>query len=229
MIRLVGPGNMGRAFVAQLKEQCLHIGRGQSPLEKHSSEDILILAVKPKDFNTLDLKAFKGKLVISLLAGITTSKLQAAIPHTPCLRTMPNLAVRCGKGIVILAQDPKLDRPFIEQLLSPLGHLEWAPETQFDALTALAGSGPAFQLAIVEAMEQAGAQMGLTSDHLVPLMIEGALALLKEAPARELIKQIASPNGTTQAGLEAFERAGVSAGIIETFVATYNRSMELSN
>lgn len=113
-----------------------------------------------------------------------------------------------------------------------MGLLRWFAERNFDAVTALAGSGPAFVFAIVEAMVDAGINLGLSADvsyDLIKQMVGGAMTMLYEAcesPA-ELRLKVCSPAGTTIAGLRALEKHGLRSALIETFLATYQRSQEL--
>lgn len=210
----------------------------RSALENLSEGDILLLAVKPQDFDAVSqqLQHFENGLVASILTGISTEKLKAAFPRCDILRMMPNLAVRYGDGVVALAEDPTL-LPFksrIEEIFSPLGMLRWIAEKNFDAVTALTGSGPAFVFTLVESMVDAAIEMGLSSEDgydLVKHMIGGAMTMLYESPElpSELRWKVCSPGGTTIAGLRTMEKHGVRSAIIETFVAAYNRSKNMGS
>ncbi len=207
-----------------------------SPLEGSTHEEIMILAIKPQDLESSarDLEGFGGKLIVSILGGASMSQLKEYFPDTPVLRMMPNLAVRYGDGIVALTENPALFhlKEEIERLFSPLGLVRWFPEKQFDAVTALCGSGPAFVFAMVEAMVDAAIAMGFSADEgyeLVKHMIGGSLTMLYESndlPA-ELRWRVSSPGGITIAGLHALEANGVRYGIMETFLAAFERSRDL--
>ncbi len=246
LIRLIGCGNMGSAFVSGLGQKTICYDHNPekaralanaiggttslSALEGSSPDEILLLAVKPKDFDGELYKEFSGKLVISVMAGITQECLKKSF-STPCLCAMPNLAVRYGFGIIALSEDPLLDKPFIENLLAPLGKLEWFHEKHFPAITALTGSGPAFVLRLLISIEKTAEQMGLPSKQATPLAKEMMLTTLqwleasKEPPAA-LIKKVASKGGTTQAGLEAFDRFEVEKGLSQTFIAALNHFLK---
>lgn len=254
-IRIIGCGAMGSAIAQVLveagKDVSLfdkHEARAESlskdlglvttkfPLENLTFGDVLLLAVKPQDFETVveELNTFEGGLVASILTGISTERLKNAFPQCTTLRMMPNLAVRYGDGVVALAEDSLLEpyKERIEEIFAPLGMLRWIAESNFDAVTALTGSGPAFVFTLVESMVDAAVSMGLSADmgyDLVKQMVGGALTMLYESPdsPSELRWKVASPGGTTIAGLRALEKHGARSALIEAFVAAFERSKEL--
>ena len=254
-IRIVGCGAMGSAIAQTLKEAGKEISlydkfaeRADSlaraigvPQYKHPLEDLLfgdclLLAIKPQDFEsaTEELKEFEGGLVASILTGISTERLKKAFPTSTVLRMMPNLAVRFGDGVVALAEDPSLapHKEKITEIFSPLGMLRWIPETLFDAVTSLTGSGPAFIFLLIEAMVDAAIAMGFSAEmgyELVKQMVGGALTTLYESPESpaELRWKVCSPNGTTIAGIRALEKNGARHALIEAFLAAFERSKEL--
>lgn len=254
-IRIVGCGAMGSAIAQVLSEsgkevslydkheeraeslaRAISAANTRSPLDDLSIGDCLLLAVKPQDFETAteELKEFEGGLVASILSGITTERLKKAFPNCTVVRLMPNLAVRYGDGVVALAEDPDL-LPYkerIEEIFTPLGMLRWIPEKNFDAITALTGSGPAFVFALVEAMVDASIELGFSADmgyELVKQMVGGSLTMLYESPDHpaELRWKVCSPGGTTIAGLRVLEKHAVRSALIETFTATRDRAREL--
>ncbi len=256
-IRVIGCGAMGSAIAQTLAEngqeislydkhsdRAIGLARAisahvcHSPLEGTSREDFLLIAVKPQDLESIakDLEGFEGKLIISILTGVTIEQLKAVFPDNTVLRMMPNLAVRYGDGIVALAEDSDLLylKDEIEKTFAPLGLVRWFPEKHLNAVTALSGSGPAFVFAIVEAMVDAAIAMGFSADEgyeLVKHMLGGSLTTLYESnelPA-ELRWRVASPAGTTIAGLHAFEANGIRGGIMDTFLAAFERAQELGS
>ncbi len=129
---------------------------------------VIVLATKPQDFATV-LPAVaaalgKGQLVVSIAAGRTTADLEQALPGAPVVRVMPNLngQVRMGMSAYCLG---RLARPrdarAVRRLLEPSGRVIELPEEQFDAVTALSGSGPAFVAYVADAMIRAGGKLGL--------------------------------------------------------------------
>jgi pyrroline-5-carboxylate reductase len=255
-IRIIGCGAMGSAIAERLRLNGHHLalydkegGKAealsrsiqakayQNPLEGTSAEEWLLLAVKPQDFAQAipALSPFPGELVLSVIAGISQSELAHAFPDKTVLRMMPNLAVQYGTGIVALADHPNLQRlkNKIQQLLKPLGYLHWLPESSFHALTALAGSGPAFVFTLIEAMVDAAVAMGLPAEmslDLVQEMFLGAISILSNSKqsTSALKWKVTSPGGTTIAGLRELERCNVRSGIIETLLAAYERALDLS-
>jgi pyrroline-5-carboxylate reductase len=258
-ITIIGCGNMGSALASQLfKNHPLALfdrhpeksaaleeqghGTAVSTLKQALSHaEILILAIKPQHLDELakDLKPYlKGNpLIISLLAGTPFAILKKAFPKKTLVRMMPNLAVSLGKGVVGLAQEGNLSedkQARLSTLFKPMGKILWLPEKKLDPLTAMAGSGPAFVFVMVEAMVDAAIAMGFStreSQEIVLQMMKGSLALLEETekhPA-ELKWQVASPAGTTIAGLRKLEECALRSAIIETFLAAYQRALEINS
>ncbi|MFZ0565189.1 MAG: pyrroline-5-carboxylate reductase [Chlamydiales bacterium] len=255
-IRIIGCGAMGSAIAQALAKSGTQVSvydlnhtraktvsetiespLPKAPLEGVTSDDHILLAVKPKDLEATanQLKEFNGQLVISILTGVSTEEIKAVFPKCQVLRMMPNLAVRYRKGTIALAQNPDLPsllKQEIEKLFSPLGSLHWIDEEHFDAITALTGSGPAFVCTILESMIDSAIAMGLPFDisyDLIKEMIGGTLKTLQESNKLpgELKWQCASPKGTTIYGLRTFEEKGVRSGVIETFLSAYKRAQEL--
>ncbi|NGX42763.1 MAG: Pyrroline-5-carboxylate reductase [Chlamydiae bacterium] len=202
--------------------------------------EIVILAVKPKDLGTAAKEIYrqmkKEQLLVSILVGVTTDTLQQHFGKIPVLRIMPNLAVMQGQGVIGIADTEHLPQNFkdkVNQAFSCLGNLHWIPENQMDGLTAITGSGPAFLFVIIESIIEAGIAMGLSPEEAKKLAIElfsSTIAMLQgtdKHPA-DLKWDIASPSGTTIAGLNALEDHSVRAGIINALLATYNRAKEIS-
>lgn len=208
--------------------------------EAISKGEIIFLAVKPQDLETLTKaihrEFYSEQLIVSCLAGVTTEQLKDSFSEVPVLRIMPNLAVVYGEGVVGLAESDDLDPIFKEKatrLFSSLGSLHWVPESKIDAISSLTGSGPAFVSVMIESMIEAGVAMGIDSElakQLVFQLLTGTISTIKltgKQPS-QLKLEVASPGGTTIAGLIAMEDEGVRAGIIHAFLATYHRNLELT-
>lgn len=258
-ITLIGCGNMGGAIAQGLAshQDVFLFDRGLSKAEKLQSEgfgkvcptieqaykesDILILAIKPQNLEAFVAESApkqfkKGQILISILSGVPLNKLRSLFPNHTVIRMMPNLAVAYGKGLVSLAAE-NLDsdtKNTITTLCEPLGKVYWLPESKFNAFTSLAGCGPAFILGLIEAITEAGIAMGFNSKdslEIVNQMMEGTLALLENEDAHpaELKWKITSPGGVTIAGIRKFEEYGVRSGIMNTFLAAYERIKEIEN
>ncbi len=145
---------------------------------------------------------------------------------------MPNLPLIYGEGVIGLCSDEKMikeDRDILAKLFESLGKIYWLPESKINGLTALTGSGPAFFFSMVESMIDAGIAMGFAAkdaQSLVYQMLKGSLTLLERSEKHpgELKWQIASPQGTTIAGLKRLEELAVRGGIMNTFLAAYDRA-----
>lgn len=149
---------------------------------------------------------------------------------------MPNTPAQVGAGVIALASDgaaSELDIQRMRNLLGVLGQVVAVSEGQMDAVTALSGSGPAFVALIVEALCDAGVAVGLSrslTQELVYGTIAGTVQLLNERglhPA-QLKDAVTSPAGTTIAGLEVLEAAGVRGTLMQTVKAAYERAQTLN-
>lgn len=255
-ISIIGCGNMGRALAERLsKHHSLFLydhkqdkaialelaGYGQAcqQLKDALKEiDFIILAVKPQSLHSIaaliaECEPFTGTIV-SLLAGTDLAKLQDYFPTHQLIRMMPNLAMVYGHGLIGLAAEdlPEAQKEQICDLCALLGKVYWLPEAKIDAFTSLASSGPAFVFAMIEAMVDAGIAMGFNatdSQELVLQMMQGCLHLLtisNKHPA-EFKWLIASPAGTTIAGIRKLEESALRSSIIDTFLAAYDRATHL--
>jgi pyrroline-5-carboxylate reductase len=204
--------------------------------------DAVLLGVKPQLLGDvapqLGRLAGPGTIVLSILAGVELVSLAARFPAAKGLvRIMPNLAAAIGKSPVVLFAHG-LDEPArtsVTDLMQPLGLPEWlAGEAQFDLVTALAGSGPAFVYRFIDALAAGAAALGLPreqADRLALAMVEGAAALAAASPhgPGELARRVASPGGTTQAGLDVLDADRALARLAEaTLHAAANRSAEMA-
>jgi pyrroline-5-carboxylate reductase len=256
-IAVIGCGVMGSAFAKHFakKNAVLLCDRDETQAQALAKEiggnfkaslssaveeaDLVLLAIKPKDLSALakaSADAFtEKKILISILAGTSISLLKQNFPKATVVRSMPNLALVFGQGVMGLAENGHLSpqlKQQVDRLLEGIGLIIWMPENKIDALTALSGSGIGFVLVMIEAMIDGGVHLGFTakeSKEIVLKTIEGALALMRETgkhPA-ELKLQIASPGGTTIAGLKVLEEEGVRSGIVHALVACYEKAQRL--
>jgi pyrroline-5-carboxylate reductase len=200
--------------------------------------DLVVLAVKPKDaaeaLAEIAPHVADGSVVLSVVAGWDLARLESAAAGVTVVRTMPNLAVRYGAGLVAIAHNG-LDagrEAALEQALAPLGQIMALPEALFPAATALAGSGPGFLALIVEALEDGGVASGLTRDQarsMARAVLVGTAAILSDDdPDPAVLRQrVSSPAGTTIAGLMVLERGSVRAHVADAIVAAARRAAEL--
>ena len=197
--------------------------------------DILVVAVKPQVLGAAAAAVADhlrpDTLIVSIVAGATVATLAQAFGGRAVVRTMPNTPARIGEGVTALFA---LDggRLVAEALMAPAGSCIWLDdEKQFDAVTAVSGSGPAYVFAFVEALAKAGTAAGLPADLAGELALRtvggaAALAMLREDSPAGLRAAVTSPGGTTAAGL-AVLGDGLNRLLTETVAAAARRSREL--
>jgi pyrroline-5-carboxylate reductase len=203
--------------------------------------DVLILAVKPQNMRQvleqLRPSLTNAPLVISVAAGITiTSILDGLGTKIRVVRVMPNTPALVGKGASAFALGPGCraeDEALVRSFLGSVGNAVCVTESLLDAVTGLSGSGPAFVYLMIEALSDGGVRVGLPRDVATLLAAQtllGAATMVLETGLHPgLLKdQVASPGGTTIAGLHALERAGVRGALIDAVEAATKRSAELS-
>jgi pyrroline-5-carboxylate reductase len=193
-----------------------------SNAELAEGADLVVLAVKPAKLGEVveDLKAVK--VVISLLGATSLDTVSVALPDAKVVRVMPNVGVEVRKGVLCVAGAPD---PYLRGLLEKLGHVVELPDSQFDAATAVMGCAPAYLALAVEAIADAGAADGLDEQLARELVVEtaaGTAELLRLHHPADLRKAVASPGGSTEAGLEALDREGAR----EAFEAAVRASLE---
>jgi pyrroline-5-carboxylate reductase len=177
-------------------------------------------------------------LVVSIAAGITAAQIERWLGGgVAVVRTMPNTPAMLGAGVTGLYASGRVDatgRDFAEALLSAAGKTVWIEdEARMDAVTAVSGSGPAYVFLLAEAMTDAGVREGLPADAARALALQtvlGAARMLTESDvdAAELRRRVTSPNGTTQAAIEAFEAGGFRELVAAAIHAARVRGAELS-
>ena len=175
-------------------------------------------------------------LLISVLAGVTLARLQALFPGHRLVRAVPNTPALVRQGLTGLAWGegiPAEQQLWVRQLFGQVGEVLDLPESQLDAFLALTSSGPAYVALVAEAMADGAVAAGLPRAlalRLAHRTLAGTAALLQEQelhPA-QLKDMVASPGGTTIAGLRQLERAGVRSALIEAVVAAAERSRQLA-
>lgn len=203
--------------------------------------DVLLLGIKPQLLGSLapDIASLlaPGALVISILAGTTTHTLSEAFPSARIVRLMPNLAAAIGKSpLGVFAPDAtELVKTDIAAWLTPLGAVIWIDdEAHMDAVTALAGSGPAFIYRVIDALTKGGEAAGLphaVAAQLALKMTEGAaiLAATSTETPDALAARVTSPGGTTAAGLAVLDaEKALDRLITQTLRAARDRGTELA-
>lgn len=203
--------------------------------------DCVLIGVKPQMLDDVAPKlvplAGENAVVLSILAGVELASLARRFPGAGGLvRIMPNLSAAIGKSPVALAGAGEVlsRKEAVTALMAPLGTPEWIDESLFDLVTALAGSGPAFVYRFIDALATGAAELGLDpaqAQRLALATVEGAslLAASSDASPGELARRVASPGGTTQAGLDVLDAGqAIQSLAISTLRAAADRSAEMA-
>jgi pyrroline-5-carboxylate reductase len=249
---MVGAGNMGGAMLGRWLQSGLPAdrvtvvspsGRAMPPgvrvLPAIPVEpfDTVVLALKPQQLPTVGaaLRGHAPRLTVSILAGVEVSALSALVDG-PVVRAMPNLPVAIGQGVVALHGGRGTEAgDRAAALMAPLGLVEWiGDERQFDLVTALAGSGPAFLYRFIEALARAAAALGMAEDQAARLAlatVQGSALLAARADLAPgaLADRVASPGGSTREGLNVLDAdAALVRLLTETLAAATRRNGELA-
>jgi len=208
-----------------------------------AATEVLLLAVKPQVLDTVvsslgNLTQVKNRpLIISILAGVTLEKLTTCFPEYPVIRAMPNTPAIVGAAMSAIATGKNVEQTHISTALSifeAIGEVVEVSESLMDAVTGLAGSGPAYVALAIEALADGGVAAGLPRAVASQLALQTVLGTAKLIEASQLhpaqLKdRVTSPGGTTIAGVAALEQAGFRSALIEAVKAAYQRSRELGS
>ena len=199
----------------------------------------VVWAVKPQTFAeaAIPVRAHAvDALHLSVAAGIPSESIARWVGSDRVVRAMPNTPALVGKGMTGLFARPAVgpaDRTLVEQMLAPTGELLWVDEeSALDTVTALSGSGPAYVFYFIEAMTEAGVELGLPVAQAQRLAIgtfAGASALARgaeEAPS-VLRERVTSKGGTTHAAISSMQDADIKALFKRAIHAAHRRAGEL--
>jgi len=255
-LAIVGGGNMGAALLGGLlaaewataaelavvevsaprRAQLIEQFPGVIVLAEVGPCEAALVAVKPGDVEaaTAAAVAAGATRILSIAAGVSIARLEAAAGAAAVVRSMPNTPALVGQGAAAIAGGSRAtedDLAWAEAILGAVGTVVRVPEYQLDAVTGLAGSGPAYVFMMAEALIDAGVLAGLarpTAEALVVQLLVGSAALLADRgdPA-QLRAMVTSPGGTTAAGLRKLEEHGLRAAMLDAVTAATERSREL--
>ena len=199
---------------------------------------IVVLAVKPKQVpevfaEGLDLS---GKVLISIVAGLTLDKLRAYVPDAKNVRVMPNHCCMVLEGAMGYCCDPAVtdaDKEKVAGILEAVGLAVEVGEEYMDAITGIAGSSPAFIYLVIDAMADAGVLNGLSRADSIRLAAQSVLGAAKMVldtgkHPDALRDEVCSPGGTTIVGVRAAEDMGLRSAMIAAVDSTIERSREMS-
>jgi pyrroline-5-carboxylate reductase len=262
-ISFIGGGNMARALIIGLlddgtpaqqitvvepdstKRQQLQQQFGINTSEQlaaAANADNIVLAIKPQQLREIAVSLaslLQQQLVISIAAGIRTTDLMRWLGgYNKVIRVMPNTPAQVQAGVSALYASPQVSVEQKQQafhLLKAVGTCIWLEdEIQMDAVTALSGSGPAYMFYFLEAMQQAGTELGLSAEQtrILALQTMQGAAKLAAASAEDfdtLRAQVTSKGGTTEQAITSMQDAQVKQHIIQAILAAAARSAELGD
>ncbi len=203
--------------------------------------EVVIMAVKPQQaagvLDVLESVITNDKLVISIMAGIQSSKIEEnLVPGCRVVRAMPNTPALIGAGATAVCAGRKAsagDLDLVRQIFALIGTAVCVDEKQMDAVTALSASGPAYVFTFIEALSDAGVKNGLPRDVAAQLAVQTVLGSARmvsetgEHPAL-LKEKVTSPGGTTIAGLHALENGSFRGVVMDAVEAACRKSKELA-
>lgn len=262
-IAFIGGGNMAAAIIGGLLRDGMAPGAidvvepfeatrqklqqqfGLSPMPQAgpalASCGLVVWAVKPQTFREAASQAkphVASALHLSVAAGIRSDSIAAWLGTDRIVRTMPNTPALVGKGMTALFPRPgvtQADKAQAERVIATTGDSLWVDrEDLLDAVTAISGSGPAYVFFFLEAMRQAGTEMGLSPEQALRLAIgtfAGAseLARASSDPPEVLRERVTSKGGTTYAAITSMERDAVKEHFVKALHAAAKRAAELGN
>jgi pyrroline-5-carboxylate reductase len=212
------------------------------PTDAIGEFDIVILAVKPQDFNLLaqNIRDFlkDSQIIFSVMAGITLATLEKQLHCTKIVRSMPNIPTQIGMGMTVFTASASVDRKelfIIQNLINTTGKSVYVEnEKLIDAATAISGSGPAYVFYFMQSMIQAAVDLGFNESEaelLVNQTFMGSVAIQNSYSLSNLewISRVASKGGTTESALLIFENGNLKQTIVDAVKAANNRALELGS
>lgn len=263
-ITFIGGGNMAAALIGGMLQQgftksqinVVEISAENRKKIKHTFDinavmeliagvldsDVIILAVKPQQLKELARELaplLKNQMIISIAAGIRATDISRWLGGHQCVvRAMPNTPALVQAGVTGLYALPAVnvqERKNAETILAAVGTVLWVEqEEMLHTITAISGSGPAYIFYFIEAMQQAGKELGLDADQARQLSLQtfsGAVKLASQSDddVAELRARVTSKGGTTQQAIQAMEKNDIKRHIISAIHAASTRSKELSD
>lgn len=258
VVSVIGAGKIGSAIIRAIKESCKDVeviatGRRDETLrnaellgaratrdndEAVKEGNLIVLSVKPQHFPIIVKQVgkdrWKGKLVVSVMAGVKLKTLETVIEGAEVYRTMTNINAIVRKASTAIATNNGKSKESVEGLFKLLGTVYWVPEEFIDVWTALIGSGPAFLAEIIDALTMGAVASGMPRELAYSAILdvmEGTAVLLKNRSSHPISvrDEVTTPAGTTIRGLMVMEARGVKSALMETVEAAYRRSLEIGN
>jgi len=247
--------HIGFADADKLKAQTAVAGLGgaasmpviyQSNTEAAEKGDYIFLAVKPQVLAGVlaeispvvrkRLSAGNAPVLVSMAAGWSIEKIQAAVGEAAVARIMPNTPALVSKGLIAFAVSPQVSgekAAKLETMLKGAGAVDRISENYLNAVTGLSGSGPAFVYLFIEALADGGVLAGLPRDkalHYAAQTVFGSASMVMETGKHpgELKDMVCSPGGTTIAGITALESGAFRSTVMQAVKAAWQRATELA-
>jgi pyrroline-5-carboxylate reductase len=260
-IAILGAGRIGESLIAGLRSSdwadlvatSRREERAAELAERHGIEtttsnvdaikgaDVVVLAVKPQDIETLlgeiGHLLEPTQTVVTVAAAIPTATIERHVADdVPVVRAMPNTPATVHEGIAGMCAGRHAGREHLDRagtVLRAVGDVVEVPEHAMDAITAVSGSGPAYYALLAEAMIEAGILLSLSREVSTRLVVQtmlGTARLLRDEAMHpvELREMVTSPGGTTIRAIRELEQAGVRAAIFNAINAAMERSRELA-
>ena len=264
-IAVIGAGNIGRALVGglingghvqpsnirvtrrnpraleNLRQLLPGVSAGVDNQAAVKDATIIVLAVKPTNWLAVTEEIREhvdpGALIVSVLAGITTSRIgQAFSTNQPVIRTMPNTPMMVDKGATAMCPGSRASAEhlsLVREMFEAVGRVEEVQEYLMDAVTGLSGSGPAYVYMLIEALTDAGVKQGLPRSVAFRLTKQTVLGAAKLADLTDkhpaiLRDEVTTPGGTSIAAIAELEQHGLRTMFIHAVSTATERSKELS-
>jgi len=204
------------------------------------SADYIFFSVKPQNIKSVlnEIKGadMRGKVFISICAGITIQSIEDIIGKQKIVRTMPNTPILLGQGVTGICRNPYVTNDefeFVKSIFSSSGDTIELLEKEINAITAVTSSSPAYIYWFVKSMLDGAERLGLKHEKLIEIICKtfigsANMILSSEASIEELIRMVKSPNGTTERALNVFEERNISGIISDAMKACADRAEELS-
>ncbi|GAA0360012.1 pyrroline-5-carboxylate reductase [Alkalibacterium iburiense] len=203
------------------------------------SADVIILAMKPHQFDEVlqPLTIPKEKLVISVAAGVTSTKLEEHLSKNQYFRVMPNLNAQVQASMTAIVENKEVDsrqKEVVETLFSAIGEVVFIPEEQLSVFIALAGSSPAIVFLMIDTLARSAVKYGMSKDTATKIAAQAVLGSGKTVHESatspwDLIDQVSSPGGITVEAILNLMQSGFSGSLIQAVDKMVEKDNKLSN
>lgn len=250
-IHIVGIGNLGMSFLEGFKSlkdgTSFYLYENNKEIIKNLESSysvttdidqidngVLVLCIKPNNLNEF-INVNKSKisdqvLIATPLAGVSINHFENHFKNK-VLRLMPNLAIKNNSGFIPYAKNYDEDYLYFIEKLNHLGQTNEYPEDLFDIITAIFGSGPAWYFELSSKITDAASKLGMETDDakfIVEQLILSLPSFIGEQEFNEIVNNIKSPNGTTEAGINSLNDNSFDKIIYDAIEAAVKRSIKIS-